>query len=70
MGNGGVEKGPATRPRDTSLSKLAFTMSGWAKAVGRFLENLGERRPKKPILAPSLKVCKKLQNKNPVGVIS
>ena len=67
LGNVGVEKGAATRPRDTFLSKFAFTKSGWAKAVGRFHENLGERRPEKPILAPSLNVCNKLETKTLSG---
>ena len=67
LGNGGVEKGPTTRPRDTSLSKLALTMSGWDKTEVRFLENLGERHTKKAILAPSLKVCNKLETKTLLG---
>ena len=48
LGNGGVEKGPATLPRATSLA----TISGFAKAVGKFLENLAVRDPLKPMLAP------------------
>ena len=45
LGNGGVEKGPATLPRATSLAKFSETISGCAKAVGKFFENLAVREP-------------------------
>lgn len=44
-GNGGVENGPATLPKATSLAKFSVTMRGCAKAVGKFLENLAMRGP-------------------------
>ena len=44
-GGGGVENGPATRPRATSLDKFSCTISGCARAVGRFLEKRANRRP-------------------------
>ena len=34
LGNGGVEKRPATLPRATSLAEFSETISGCAKAVG------------------------------------
>ena len=49
---GGCEKGPATRPSETSLCKLAVTISGWAKAVGKFREKRDMRCPEKPMSAP------------------
>ena len=45
LGNGEVEKGPATPPRATSLAKCLETISGCAKAVGKCLENLAVREP-------------------------
>ena len=55
LGNGGVSNGPATRPRETSCSKLEVTIPGWLRAVGKFFENLGVPCPSKPIRAPTLK---------------
>ena len=45
-------KGPAVRPKETSVARLEETMSGCSNAVGRFLENLGTRGAVKPIDAP------------------
>ena len=42
---GGVEKGPATRPKATSLAKFSVTISGCAIAVGTLFENLAIRGP-------------------------
>ena len=39
--NGGLSNGPAMRPSETSVAKFEETISGLAKAVGKFLENLG-----------------------------
>ena len=41
----GVENGPAARHRATSLDKFSCTISGRAKAVGRFLERRANRKP-------------------------
>ena len=56
FGRGGVGKGPATRPRATSLERFSETIFGWERAVGRFLEILATRFPVKPTSAPYLRL--------------
>ena len=63
LGRGGLANGPATRPREISFAKLEETMSGWARAVGKFFENLGARTPWKPIWAPHLKLVHSCETK-------
>lgn len=36
FGKGGSKNGPATRPRDISLLKLAVTISDWARPLANF----------------------------------
>ena len=56
LGSSGLGKGPATRPRATSLERFSETVFGWERAVGRFLENLATRLPVKPTSAPYLRL--------------
>lgn len=63
LGKGGVGKGPPTLPKATSLVKFSETISGCAKAVGKFFENLAMRGPVKPISAPVLKKLHSLATK-------
>ena len=68
MGGGGVWKGAATRPKETSsFIKLAVTTLGWSSAVGKFRENLGARGPVYPILAPYIKLLHKWETNKRSG---
>ena len=53
---GGVSKGPAVRPSETSSAKFAEIRSGSSKAVCKFFENQEERFPWKPMCAPYLNI--------------
>ena len=64
---GGVAKGPAVRPIETSLARFSSTISGLALAEGRLCENLGVRGPSYPMCAPSCSSEQRVSTKDRSG---